>query len=396
MKFHTLLFILIAAIATGAEAQQRTVVATVDSSPIYLDEIGGRVSTQEGEIKFVDPEATPEGADIESQIVLLRKRIVDEVLRREIQKRDITPSEDLVTKEVNAYADRQWRLLFPTPEKKKEVLSRMQLTGLKILEGLNIWREDKDKGNEFAKNELEPLGMNKEAWSFYTDHAQDPEILGKLKRWEDVDKMSEEEIKEFLFLTKNKDHRENIKLILATGILKTSVTPEVKVAPEETQRLHDLINNTRWIDIIIIHEDDEELATLSNTPKKERNSSLSGELESKKIRLPRSETAEAKRNFTNLKEYMVLASYTESLEPGTLSSVVDWPEQGGDSSDFVIYISDRKAGNKVIEADEKQKKELTMALKKFKQDRAFTKWLNREIPERTKILLPEYEAALSR
>jgi len=288
MNFHTLVFILIAAIAIGAQARERAVVATVGSSPIYLDEIGGPNDPQEGEIKFVDPKGASGGSDIDSQIILLRKRIKDEVLRQEIQKRAISPSDELVTREINSYADQQWRLLFPTPEKKKEVLSRMQLTGLKILEGLNIWREDKEKGNEFAKKELEPLGMNDEAWSFYTENAEDPVILGKLKKWEDVDKMSEDEIKEFLFLTKNKDHRENIKFILAKDMLKISVTQEITVNPEETQRLHDLMINTKWIDIIIIPQGDETLTKLSSAPKKERNSILSGAQESKKIRLPRS------------------------------------------------------------------------------------------------------------
>jgi hypothetical protein len=394
MNFNTLLLILIIALGIHVQAQERTVVATVDSAPIYLDEIGGAHAPQEGEIKFVDPEANPGATDIESQIILLRKRIKDTVLRLEIEKRAIAPSDDLVTREVNAYSDRQWQLLFPNPEKKKEVLSRMQITGLKILEGLNIWRQDKEKGNEFAKNELEPLGMNEQAWAFYTENAQDPEILGKLKKWEEINSMTQDEIKEFLFLTKNEEHLENIKFILAKDMLKRSVAPEVTVSPEETQRLHDLINNTAWIDIIIIPDGGEELTKLSGTPKKERNALLSDEVKSNKIRLPRSDTKDAKRNISSLKEFMILASYTESLEPGTLSSVVEWSQHAGGFSKFVIYIVDRNSNSEVIDIEEPRKAELTEALKKFKRDREFLKWLNAEIPKRTKILLPEYKEAL--
>ncbi len=394
MNFNTLFLILITALGINVQAQERTVVATVDSSPIYLGEIGGSNDRQEGEIKFVDPEATPGGTDIESRILLLRKRIKDELLRREIDKRAIVPSDDLVLREVNAYADRQWRLLFPNPEKRKEVLSKMQLTGLKILEGLNIWRHDKEKGNEFAKNELEPLGMNEQAWSFYTENAQDPEILGKLKKWEEINTMTQDEIKEFLFLTTNEDHRENIKFILARDMLKRSVAPEVTVSPEETQRLHELINNTAWIDIIIIPEGGEELTKLSGAPKKERNSLLSDEVKSNKIRLPRSDTKDAERNISSLKEFMILATYTESLEPGTLSSVVEWSQHAGGFSTFVIYIVDRNSNSEIIGIKEPRKAELTEVLKKFKRDREFLKWINREMPQRTKILLPEYKEAL--
>lgn len=393
MNFNAVVFILITALGTCAQAQERTVVATVDSSPIYLDEIGGS-GRREGEIKFVDPKGAPGGPDIESQIILLRKRIKDEVLSREIQKRAIAPSDDLVMREVNAYADQQWRLLFPSPEKKKEVLSRMQATGLKILEGLNIWRQDKEKGDKFAKKELEPLGMNKEAWSFYTDHARDPEILSKLRKWEDIDKMSQTEIKEFLFLIKNEEHRENIKFILAKDMLKKSVIPEALASPEETQRLHELIDNTQWIDIIIIPEGDEELTKLTGTPKKDRNSVLSDRLKSKKTRLPHSQIKDTKHNHTNLKEYMILATYAESLEPGTLSTVVVWPQQERGFSNFVIYIVDRKSNSEIIQAKDSRNIELSHALQKFKRNRGFLKWLNGETQKRTKILLPEYKEAL--
>lgn len=394
MNFNTLVFILIAIVSIGAQARERTIVATVDSTPIYLDEIGDSNSRQEGEIKFVDPQGSPQGTDIGSQIILLWKRIKDELLRREIDKRAIVPSEELVLREVNAYADQQWRLLFPSPEKKKEVLSRMQLTGLKILEGLNIWRQDKEKGNEFAKKELEPLGMNEQAWSFYTEHADDPEILGKLKKWEDIDEMSEDEIKEFLFLTKNEDHRENIKFILAKDMLRKRVTPEAAASPEEIQRLNDLLNNTLLIDIIIIPEGDDELKKLRSTQEVERNSQLSENLKSKIIRLPRSEAKDKDPNISSLKEFMILASYTESLEPGTISSVVEWSQQGSANSNFVIYIVEREPDTEIIEIDEPRKTELSKALKKFKRDREFLKWINNEIPQRTKILLPEYKDAL--
>lgn len=395
MHLKTLAFILIAAIAICAQAQERTVVATVDSTPIYLDEIGGGNSPQQGEIKFVDPQGAPQGADIENQIILLRKRIKDELLRSEIQNRSISPPEDLVTKEVNAYADRQWQLLFPTPEKKKEVLSRMQLTGLKILEGLNIWIDDEAKGNEFAKKELEPLGMNEQAWSFYTKHAGDPEILEKLEKWEEIDEMSEEEIKEFLFLTKNKDHRENIKFILAKEILINDLTSQSQTSPEETKRLFDLINNTKWIDIIIIPEGNKELTKLSGVPKNERKSLLSDKLKSKKMRLPRTDNGNSRRNHSSLKEYMFLASYADSIEPGTLSSIIDLTDQGQDTKNFAIYIMDRQTRSQVIEADANQKRELTKALQKFKRDREFLNWLSEEIPKRTKILLSEYKEALT-
>ena len=394
MNFNTLVFILITALGVSTQAQERTIVATVDSSPIYLDEIRGSNGRQEGEIKFVDPGGAPGGSDLESQIILLRKRIKDEVLRQEIQERAITPSDDLVRREVNAYAEQQWRLLFPNPEKKKEVLSKMQATGLKILKGLSIWRQDKEKGNEFAEKELKPLGMNKRAWSFYTDHAQDPEILGKLRKWEDIEEMSQAEIKEFLFLTNNDEHRENIKFLLAKDMLKRSVIPQTPASPEETERLHDLISNTQWIDIIIIPQGGEELMKLNSTPKKDRNSVLSDVLKSKKIRLPHSHIKDAKHNHASLKEYMILASYTESLEPGTLSTVVEWPQPGHGTSKFVIYIMDRKPNSELIEADKTRKAKLRDALRKFKQDREFLKWLNEETQKRTKILLPEYKEAL--
>ena len=396
MNFKTLILILIliTALSTSTPAQERKVVATVNSEPIYLDEIGGAPAEQDGEIKFADPDLTPSGGNIESQIIFLRKRIKGEVLRYKIENRAINPPDDVVTREVNAYAEQQWRLLFPNEAKTKEVLSRMQLTGLKILEGLTIWKQDRKKGDEFAKLELEPLGMNERAWAFYTDHADDPEILQKLKKWEDIDNMSRDDIKEFLFLTKNEDHRKNIKFMLAKEMLKRSVVPEVSVSEAEARRLYELINNTEWIDIVIIPGNDKEFGRLSGTPKKDRYKALSEELKSQKQRLPRSDIKDGDRNISGINEFMIIAAHTESLEPGTLSSVIKWPEQNGKFKNFVIYIVERKSENPSSDAQDSEIAELSNALQNFKRDQAFEHWLDTEIPPSTKILIPEYREAV--
>lgn len=394
MNFIFLLLILLAALSLGAEAQERTVVATVDSAPIYLDQIGGAPAKQEGEIKFVDPGGAQPDTSIENQITVLKKRIKDEILRIEIEKRAIDPPEDVVAREVDAYAEQQWRLLFPNEAKQKEVLSRMQLTGLKILEGLTIWKQDSKKGDEFAKLELEPLGMDEAAWAFYTDHADDPEILQKLKKWEDIDNMSREEIKEFLFLTKNEDHRNNIKFILAKEMLKQKVAPEVSVSRDETRRLYRLINNTQWIDIIIIPGNDKVITRLSEVPKEDRYKALSEELKSRQKRLPRSDAKDGEHNISTINEYMIIAAYTQSLEPGTMSSVIKWPGQDGKLRDFVIFIVYSELKDTASSPQEYQITEMSKALQKFKSDQAFEQWLNQEIPQRTKILIPEYSEAV--
>lgn len=393
-KTRLLLPILITALSISALAQKRTVVATVDSAPIYLDEIGGSPTEQEGEIKFVDPDVTPSGGNIDNQIILLRKRIKDEVLRLEIKKRAIDPPDDAVIREVDAYAEQQWRLLFPNEDKKKEVLSRMQLTGLKILQGLTIWKQDTKKGDDFAKLELQPLGMNERAWAFYTDHADDPEILQKLKKWEDVANMSRNDIKEFLFLTKNEDHKKNIRFMLEKDMLKRAVVPEVFVSEAETYRLFELINKTEWIDIIIITENDKEFGRLNGTPEKDRYKALSGELTSRKQRLQRSDIKDDDRDIAAINEFMVIAAYTESLEPGTLSSVIKWPGQKGKSRNFVIYIVERQSKNPSSDPRGPELAELSKALRKFKRNQAFEHWLNTEITLRTKILIPEYREAV--
>ena len=394
MKYSVSVLIILSLLAVGSSSQERTVVATVDSTPIYLDEIGGSEVAQQDEIKFVEPDLNPDHSDLKSRIILLRKRISDQLLLIETEKRSISPSEELVTREVNAYAAKQWQLLFPTPEKKKEVLSRMQLTGLKILEGLTIWREDKEKGDEFADKELKPLGMTPEAWSFYTANSNDTEILSKLKKWEEVDSMTDSEIREFLFLTKNKEHRDNIRSILAKDMLKREVTGEASVTIEEAQILHDLIYNTEWIDIIIIPEDDPELQKLISTPMKERSSSLPDRLKSKVLRLPNQESKNAPPHRTGLKEYMVLASSAESLEPGTLSGLIEWPRKTDKSDSFFIFIEDIKANSEPVESDGQTEAELSQTLLKFKRDREFDKWLDKEISQRAKILIPEYQEAI--
>ena len=394
MNFIFLLLILLASLSLSAEAQERTVVATVESAPIYLDQIGGAPAKQEGEIKFVDPEGAQPDTDIENQITVLKKRIKDEILRIEIEKRAINPPEDVVAREVDAYAEQQWRLLFPNEAKQKEVLSRMQLTGLKILEGLTIWKQDSKKGDEFAKLELEPLGMDEAAWDFYTDHADDPEILQKLKKWEDIDNMSREEIKEFLFLTKNEDHRNNIKFILAKEVLKQKVAPEVSVSRDETRRLYQLINNTQWIDIVIIPGNDEAIARLSEVPKEDRYKALSEELKSRQKRLPRPDAKDSEHNISTINEYMIIAAYTQSLEPGTMSSLIKWPGQDGKFRDFVIFIVGSELKDTASSPQEYQITEMSKALQKFKSDQAFEQWLNQEIPKRTKILIPEYSEAV--
>ena len=394
MNFISLLLILLASLSLGAEAQERTVVATVDSAPIYLDQIGGAPAKQEGEIKFVDPDGAQPDTGIENQITVLKKRIKDEILRIEIEKRAIDPPEDVVAREVDAYAEQQWWLLFPNEAKQKEVLSRMQLTGLKILEGLTIWKQDSKKGDEFAKLELEPLGMDEAAWAFYTDHADDPEILQKLKKWEDIDNMSREEIKEFLFLTKNEDHRNNIKFILAKEMLKQKVAPEVSVRRDETRRLYQLINNTEWIDIIIIPGNDKVITRLSEVPKEDRYKALSEELKSWQKRLSRSDAKDGEHNISTINEYMIIAAYTQSLEPGTMSSVIKWPGQDGKFRDFVIFIVGSELKGTASSPQEYQITEMSKALQKFKSDQAFEQWLNQEIPQRTKILIPEYSSAV--
>ena len=395
MRFITLgFFIFLLISVNSAPAQERKVVATVDSTEIYLQDIGGSDGGNEGEIKFVDPDVPAAAEDIDSQIAILRKLIKEEVLRREISERGIEPTEAQVQKEVNAYAEQQWRLLFPNPEKKKEVLARMQNTGLNILQAITIWKQDKDKGNAFAKEKLEPLGMNQKAWSFYTDHADDPEILDKLKKWEHIDTMSDEEIKEFLFLTNNVEHRQNIKFILSKDILKNSVIPERTVSNKEVKRLFDLLDNTQWIDIIIIPATSKELTLLGPMNKEERKGSISKELKEKKIRLPRSGGKDSTSKPPSMNEYMVLASNIRSLDAGSLSSVIKWPDQGKGSSDFAIYVSEIQTKDTPAALTEPRAKELNDALQRFKREQAYINWLNGEIALRTKILIPEYRDAL--
>lgn len=394
MKSTALTILLLSFFSLTALAQDRTVVATVDSKPIYLDEIGGSEDSQQGEIKFVDPGVGIEGTDFNTQTTLLRKRIIDQLLISETERRDLSPPEELVTKEVNAYADRQWRLLFPTNEKKKEVLERMQTTGLKILEGLKIWNTDKKKGDEFAKLELEPLGMTPEAWTFYTDHSNDPEILGKLQKWEDIDSMSDDDIKEFLFLTNNQQHRENIKLVLARELLKKQVTQGVSISDQELERLRELVYDTHWIDIIIIPGGSLELKKLRALPQKEREAQIPQELMSNKLRLPKNDSDNSSSNISSLNELMVLASYSDSLDPGTLSYEVDWPENSKDEGSFVIYIVDKKEKEEALPPKTIKEAELDKSLLRFKRDREFSKWLEQQIMLRTKILIPEYNSAI--
>ncbi|MCH7840172.1 MAG: efflux RND transporter permease subunit [Planctomycetes bacterium] len=370
------------------------VLKVADTEEATVDEIGGIPTEQGGEIKFVDPDVTPAGGNIDNQIILLRKRIKDEVLRFEIEKRAIDPPDAAVIREVNAYAEQQWRLLFPNEVKKKEVLSRMQLTGLKILQGLTIWKQDTKKGNDFAKLELEPLGMNERAWAFYTNHVDDPEILQKLKKWEDVDNMSRDDIKEFLFSTKNEDHKKNIRFMLEKDMLRRTVVPEVFVSEAEAHRLFELINKTEWIDIIIIPENDKEFGRLNGTPKKDRQKALSEELTLRKQRLQRFDIKDDGRDIAAINEFMIIAAYTESLEPGTLSSVIKWPGQNGKSRNFVIYIVEKQSKNPSSDPRGPELAELSKALRKFKRNQAFEHWLNTEITLRTKILIPKYREAV--
>lgn len=236
--------------------------------------------------------------------------------------------------------------------------------------------------------------MDEAAWAFYTDHADDPEILQKLKKWEDIDNMSREEIKEFLFLTKNEDHRNNIKFILAKEMLKQKVAPEVSVSRDETRRLYQLINNTQWIDIIIIPGNDKVITRLSEVPKEDRYKALSEELKSRQKRLPRSDAKDGEHNISTINEYMIIAAYTQSLEPGTMSSVIKWPGQDGKLRDFVIFIVYSELKDTASSPQEYQITEMSKALQKFKSDQAFEQWLNQEIPQRTKILIPEYSEAV--
>ncbi len=376
------LLVLIFPFPSPAGARERTVVAKVDGTPIYKDEVLAR---------------TAGSSSIDDKITALRQLIIDEITRAEIAKRGINPSDKVIRSGIKTQTEQQSRFLDANESVRVGALARAYEMNSKLTEGLELWRSDPKKGDEFAITELAPLGIDKYTWEYVKTRANDPGFTSTLGEWKNFDSIPNSEKNELLLRTHNEVFYEQIKHAIAIEELSKQITPDATVTALEVRTLYNLTEGTEWIEVVAIQEADPDFRELRNEYEQAGMVELPRSYDGRKRKLSGAKLRLGNPNLFSAHELYLLAIHNDSLQPGSLSSVITWPgtEYGKDLR-FMYYISDRGVKDTPAKFNERNKKRLRGAIGDFKRKQQFVLWMRDELPKRATIVDPAYASVLGK
>ena len=381
MKKYLLLIALIIMVASdrlisaqherGKVQSDRVKVASVGERTIYLDEI----------------QKDKHG------IKMLRQLIKKEILKQELMVHKIKPSQETIEQEAAALAEREWKALGKTEEAREKALETVRYKMTKLHEALVIWKLDKRRADDFAKRELEPLGITEDYWKWLISEGEGSEAWKRLEKVHSARSLDNQAI-----LQLDRDRLlTDAKRFLEILQLKHAVVPNVPVTGTEMKRLLDLTQNTEWIDVIIVTSREEDLNQLRDRLTKEGENVLSkAGVQYRRSRLSGVDLELRESNLLYRNYLFRLAIHGDSITPGESSAVFSGFSSEGKLAYWFIYIMDRKVKEGVMELQEQLKAKLNEALKDFKRDQEFESWLWTKLAEKTVIYLPEFQSALRR
>ena len=108
----------------------------------------------------------------EEEKIRLKQVVRKEILRTKIVEYGIKPTLAEIDEQATLIIKKDWESYGETEEARQNNFNVKKNMLRKLHAGLEIWKKDKRQGDLFAKQELEPLGINASYWDWVTKKKQ--------------------------------------------------------------------------------------------------------------------------------------------------------------------------------------------------------------------------------
>ncbi|OHB74618.1 MAG: hypothetical protein A2Z34_04970 [Planctomycetes bacterium RBG_16_59_8] len=361
------LFFFLAAFSLLQQEQNhgRIKVATVGKKTIYLDEVRARDTTQ------LLPGLDATGS---TEIVKLKEMVRRELVRQELTRCGIVISREDVEERAKTVAEKDWLKLGKSEEEREKTLCAVRTKMTAIRQALDLWKADKNKGDIYAKQILEPLGVSGGHWEWLTSKCDDEKVIAMLAR---ACEYTKEDFSE--------DYQKVAERLLETEKVEALIVGAVSASDREIQRLYSLIGVTEWVEFSVIADQRESLEKISGKLSEKGIDALAEGVSHVSMRLEKADL-----HLEELNRYalviVALAVNCETISAGSLSSIVWIPSKGS----CLLYVTNVNSDD-VVKPTEEAGKKLGEKIISFKKRQLLEQWVREKMLKETIIHLPEYK-----